>query len=258
MNHQTKIIGWRKCEICGKDMPITNRRLDAKYCSKKCRRVVFKLHFPDYNKQYYQKNKERMKEKNRENYLVKRKENLVRAKIWREKNKDKKKEQDKKWRTRNRDKIRTKDREYYHNIRRFDKDYRAKVTLRQKKKRLMPEGKVKMKEENYKRRFSKHIWVIRKKGYIPSNFLKWQLVKKFKGINECYYCGSKKELALDHIAPLSKYNINEIWNFVLACKTCNSSKKDKDPSLWAKEKSIKLPLEFIENFSKTKLQKKSA
>ena len=64
MSYEEILIGWRKCEVCNKDIIVTNRRIGIKYCSKRCRNIgnwrVSVLHFPEHSTQYYQKNKERI------------------------------------------------------------------------------------------------------------------------------------------------------------------------------------------------------
>jgi len=47
----------------------------------------------------------------------------------------------------------------------------------------------------------------------------------------CQYCGSTKQLTLDHVIPRSKGG-NHSWdNVVIACEPCNSRKGDRTPSL---------------------------
>jgi len=48
----------------------------------------------------------------------------------------------------------------------------------------------------------------------------------------CVYCGSGENLHNDHLIPKSKGGPNIIDNIVLACRKCNSSKKDKDIFEW--------------------------
>jgi len=45
----------------------------------------------------------------------------------------------------------------------------------------------------------------------------------------CYYCGKKGKLTLDHFDPLSKGGAHCVSNFVFACFSCNSRKRDLDP-----------------------------
>ncbi len=47
--------------------------------------------------------------------------------------------------------------------------------------------------------------------------------------DRCYYCGKKCKLTLDHFDPLSKGGAHCVSNFVFACFSCNSRKRDLDP-----------------------------
>jgi hypothetical protein len=52
----------------------------------------------------------------------------------------------------------------------------------------------------------------------------------------CVYCGARKTLSIDHVVPLSRAGtdprvlalLDSVDNCVCACKTCNSSKGDRD------------------------------
>jgi len=46
---------------------------------------------------------------------------------------------------------------------------------------------------------------------------------------QCIYCGSKKELTLDHVIPKSKGGTNDWENLVTSCSTCNIKKADRTP-----------------------------
>ena len=50
--------------------------------------------------------------------------------------------------------------------------------------------------------------------------------------NTCAYCGSNKDLTQDHIKAISKGGKHEVNNLVPACKTCNSSKGNRDVGEW--------------------------
>lgn len=55
--------------------------------------------------------------------------------------------------------------------------------------------------------------------------------------HRCAYCGKRRPLTMDHVIPLSKGGSNTASNVVPACRSCNSSKCDRDaptyqPLLW--------------------------
>ena len=48
--------------------------------------------------------------------------------------------------------------------------------------------------------------------------------------NKCFYCGKevrKDSVHVDHFVPWSFIKDDQLWNFVLACPSCNTSKSDK-------------------------------
>lgn len=50
---------------------------------------------------------------------------------------------------------------------------------------------------------------------------------------ECYVCGSKSSLTLDHIIPVSRGGSNRIVNLQLLCSPCNQLKADSLPDVAA-------------------------
>lgn len=46
---------------------------------------------------------------------------------------------------------------------------------------------------------------------------------------ECVYCGSKKNLTIDHVVPKSKGGDNSWNNMVTCCNKCNFNKADRTP-----------------------------
>jgi 5-methylcytosine-specific restriction endonuclease McrA len=59
----------------------------------------------------------------------------------------------------------------------------------------------------------------------------WTKCKKFFN-NKCAYCGTTKELTLDHFIAVSKGGGLSKSNAIPACRSCNSSKQDKDFFAW--------------------------
>jgi 5-methylcytosine-specific restriction endonuclease McrA len=50
-----------------------------------------------------------------------------------------------------------------------------------------------------------------------------------KAGGKCVYCDRKGRMTIDHIVPLKRGGSNAIRNIQFACKSCNSSKNDRDP-----------------------------
>lgn len=50
----------------------------------------------------------------------------------------------------------------------------------------------------------------------------------------CQYCGSIKNLTIDHVIPRSRGGQDTWENMVVACMPCNTHKGDKTPEEWGK------------------------
>ena len=58
-----------------------------------------------------------------------------------------------------------------------------------------------------------------------NNTIRCQVLEKYN--HQCVICGSKKDLQIDHIIPLSKGGKTTIKNLQVLCKKCNAQKHDK-------------------------------
>lgn len=78
-----------------------------------------------------------------------------------------------------------------------------------------------------------------------------------RGKTTCIYCGCTDNLSWEHLIPISKGGPNIISNQIVACRSCNSSKGDKDIFEWyagrheeipalVKSKYLKLVYDFHE------------
>lgn len=67
---------------------------------------------------------------------------------------------------------------------------------------------------------------------------------------KCSYCGATDSLSLDHILPRHYGGEDSGDNLVLACKTCNSSKGDKDMLQWMKSHGKPIPLMVLRRYLK--------
>lgn len=68
--------------------------------------------------------------------------------------------------------------------------------------------------------------------------------------NKCFYCEinfdkKDKKYTIDHIIPIKNKGSNNIDNIVLACKSCNCSKQEKEVSSWIKRKFNAEESEFL-------------
>jgi 5-methylcytosine-specific restriction endonuclease McrA len=50
--------------------------------------------------------------------------------------------------------------------------------------------------------------------------------------HKCAYCGCEGRLTMDHVIPASRGGTHSIGNLVPACKSCNSSKRDRTVMEW--------------------------
>lgn len=69
---------------------------------------------------------------------------------------------------------------------------------------------------NYVRYRPKGIGITRKRIFKRDNY-------------ECCYCGSKRNLTIDHIIPKSRGGSNHWDNLVTSCSRCNSNKDNMTP-----------------------------
>lgn len=87
--------------------------------------------------------------------------------------------------------------------------------------------------------------IIRLLNYIRYHNKKLKINRNriFKRDNyQCVYCGSRKELTLDHVIPKSRGGTNNWENLVTSCSRCNVKKADRTPEE-AKMKMLHKPFE---------------
>lgn len=76
--------------------------------------------------------------------------------------------------------------------------------------------------------------------------------EKFKIVNgaRCVYCGRTDSLSVDHIIPRHSGGSDSSDNLVCCCKTCNSSKGDRNMMEWYRSKDEFPPLMFLRRYLK--------
>jgi HNH endonuclease len=55
---------------------------------------------------------------------------------------------------------------------------------------------------------------------------------------QCAYCDSTEHLSADHLIPRSKGGPDDGMNLVIACRPCNSSKRDTDMLIWLERRDV--------------------
>lgn len=229
--------GYRRCHDCKRILPETEEFF-LKYWNKKEQRYYYKCHCLECGKKRSKAWREANSERYREYYTEYAKSPAGREvdKRWKEKNPEKVKEQKQKYRENNRDKIQAYDRK-----RRTSEETREKVLGWSKSWRAENPERVRSYNSQYAKgnpeyfRAAAQKRAAKKKSLACSLSLEeWEKAKAFFN-NECAYCGKKlKRLTQDHVIPLSKGGTYTADNIIPACKSCNSSKHDKDFEEWYK------------------------
>jgi len=109
------------------------------------------------------------------------------------------------------------------------------VTSLQKSVKLILKGKAEVLKENIEKilttsgEFVRPI-IIRLLNYVkfrtkPIKISRHRIYARDN--HQCVYCGSKKNLTIDHIIPRSKGGLNTWTNMVTSCFNCNVKKGDK-------------------------------
>lgn len=66
----------------------------------------------------------------------------------------------------------------------------------------------------------------------------WRKDIKDKWNNQCAYCGSKKNLTIDHITPKCRGGTDRLTNLVCACDECNFNKGHEYWLNWYKKQEF--------------------
>ncbi len=75
-------------------------------------------------------------------------------------------------------------------------------------------------------------------SYRIHNFLREKVLKKYK--HQCYICGSKYKLEIDHIIPFYSGGLTELKNLQVLCEKCNLKKRNQKLTRDKRLKSIDL------------------
>lgn len=204
------------CKNCEVLSPVSNFRKGRNSC-KQCER--------DYAKLYENKNKEK-RSAQKKDYLIRNREKYL-AKEREKNNSPERKEYIKNWRLSNKNKLTEYRKKNYEN----NKDYyNAKNKARWENNKENEQARNKAWREANKEKVKEYR--LKRKLALDSNAPKeynLAFLEYAKAIlsGKCAYCDNQAT-TIEHILPLSKGGLNEPQNIVGACVTCNSSKNNKE------------------------------
>lgn len=202
------------CPKCGKTKPATSKY----FARNKSRKGGLDAYCKSCTKAYYIENRQRLLERANENYIANREKRLKQAAVYRAKNKEKISAWKKVWGIVNIERVKAKRRAYYV----ANKERQAERSRAWGNKNREAKAAHSRKRKAIKRNAE---------GHHTGADVKAQY-KRQKG--RCYYCGCKvgEDYHVDHVIPLSRGGSNGPENIVIACPSCNLSKKDKLPHEW--------------------------
>ena len=211
LNKKRKIINgieYKKCKECNKFYPNNNIYFNIS------NRAIDKLH---YNCKQCEREKRIQKWKNDDKYKKSRLKYI-------ENNKEKIKEYRHNQYLKNRDYELEKDKNY-------NKKNRNIIRERERKYLSTEKGK----QVNHLKTVKRRTRLNKLKN--DFNLEQWEKCKNYFN-NCCAYCGKKEKLTVEHFIPISKGGNTIAKNILPICKSCNSSKQEKDFEKWYKEQKF--------------------
>lgn len=226
------------CSQCGEEKPATTEYFN-KWARSKCGiRAYCKMCEKEYNREYYKKNAEKRKQRYEKN--------ADKVKQYNKEHSEERAEYSKQYYKKNADKIKAQAKQYYKDNKEAHKEY-SKIYYKENAEELR-----KQKRQYYRK--NKDLLSIKKQKRraitqkLPATLTdeQWQQIKS-EFNNSCSYCGMSETEHLDryneqlhqeHFVPLSKGGEYTHNNIIPACRSCNSSKQDKDFFEWYPEQEL--------------------
>lgn len=251
----------KKCTKCGLEFPATKEYFRVAKNNKDGLKCECKICQKEKDKKYRENNREKIL-KNMGNYKSKNNTKIKQYhKDYYSKNEEKIKKYRNEYSIKNYNKIKQQQKEYYYNhkdiIDTYQQEYteknRERKKIHLKKYSKTEHGKLLKKIREQKRRS------IEKDLDSSFSIQQWNICKDYFN-NSCCYCGKDKLLTQDHFIPLSNGGEYTNNNILPACKSCNSSKINKDFFKWYpkqefynKNREQKI-LKYLNYDTKTKVQ----
>lgn len=73
---------------------------------------------------------------------------------------------------------------------------------------------------------------------------------KYQYPKSCCYCGSEHKIHMDHLIPRINGGSDSADNLVWACRSCNSSKRDRDVLRWLHSKEMRPSILLLRRYLK--------
>ena len=230
----------KKCNKCGIEKPLTkeyfhrnkNKKDGFVEMCKECRNK--------YAKDYREENKEKISNSRKEHYQRNKEKIKVKSNIYYRENKEKVKVSRAKYNKRNKEAISEQCKQYYMKNKEHIKKERRKYNKEHKEQKAKQD---RIYRENNKDKINillQRYHAKKKELDATLTVEQWEQIKGSFN-NKCAYCGMTEEehknifnqtLHQEHFIPLSKGGEYTHNNIIPACRSCNSSKQDKDFFEW--------------------------
>jgi hypothetical protein len=266
----------KKCNKCNQEKPLEEFSFIYKTDRKK---GYCKLCESEYKKEYAIKNKDKIKQKTKANYVKNREKLIQKSRDYYKNNKQKVTLTNKKYRQKNREEYLRKGKEYYQRRReihlKYCKEYREKnkekrnqyqreyakkhpelikknkiawaLKNRDKKNKKMNEYRKTPRGRETARRYCQNRRARKNQLRYKFTAKDWENCLKYFDFS-CAYCGEKnKKITQDHVIALYKGGAYIPENIVPCCHFCNCSKADNDYKEWATKKFGELQSQEIIN-----------
>lgn len=226
-----KTLKTKICNTCKAELELNDNNFHRRKDGKDGFRNECKKCTSEYEKKYRKSNKEAISEYMTE-YAKTHQESLREyRKVYREENKDIISEHKKEYRLKNLEVVREKNNAY-------KKENRKALAEKQKeyyqtnREDILTRRRIAHKEStDIARGYKQKRKALKNNTAATLTSIQWKSIKTIFD-NRCCYCGKEKPLEQEHFQALSKNGEYTINNIIPACRSCNSSKKDKDFFEW--------------------------
>ena len=193
-----------------------------------------------YNNQWSKDNKQRKAESTAKWYKENKERKRKYTADWYKNNKERKSQTNKEWLEKNRERRKE-----------VQKEYR-----RRNKERISEYNKKYQQDKPEISREKTRRYRSRKRELFVEDIKEKELIDRDGTL--CSYCrkelefGTKTAVHVDHVIPLSLGGIHDPNNLVLACRSCNTSKRDENPKDWVRDRNYspsKFVVDIISNYN---------